>query len=206
VRVVVSGFGDVGRAAAELLASHGGFSVVAVGDVTGGRHDPGGLDVGALGSHCDTGGALGDAPHGERVEVDDLLALPCDVLVPAAVGGVVHDGNADGVQARLVVEGANHPLTGPADAILADAGVTVIPDVLANAGGVIASYLESVQDTHGSSWRAAETYAGVERRLQAAFASVCECAGERGLTLRKAALCLAVERVAEAHRALGLYP
>jgi glutamate dehydrogenase (NAD(P)+) len=128
------------------------------------------------------------------------------VLVPAAVGGVVNEHNAGRVDARLIVEGANHPLTGFADEILTDAGVTIVPDVLANAGGVIASHLESVQDMHGSAWRAAETYAGVEQRLRTAFAAVCECAGARDLTLRRAALCLAVERVAAAHRALGLYP
>jgi glutamate dehydrogenase (NAD(P)+) len=206
VRVVVSGFGDVGRVVAELLSAHGGFSVVAVGDVTGGRHDPSGLDVDSIIRHVDAGGALVEAPGGEPMDVGELLELPCDVLVPAAVGGVVNEHNAGRVDASLIVEGANHPLTGAADEILTDAGVTIVPDVLANAGGVIASHLESVQDTHGSAWRAAETYAGVEQRLRAAFASVCECAGARDLTLRRAALCLAVERVAAAHQALGLYP
>jgi glutamate dehydrogenase (NAD(P)+) len=206
VRVAVSGFGDVGRVAAELLAAHDGFSVVAVGDVTGGRHAPQGLDIAAIGRHCDEGGALVEAPGGEPVDVDELLELPCDVLVPAAVAGVIHAGNADRVQARLVVEGANHPTTAEAEAGLAGRGVTVVPDVLANAGGVVASHLESVQDTHGSAWRARETYAGVEQRLRGAFAAVCECAGLRGLGLREAALCIAMERVAAAHRALGLYP
>jgi glutamate dehydrogenase (NAD(P)+) len=206
VRVAVSGFGNVGRVASELLAAEDGFSVVAIGDVTGGRHDPAGLDVAALGRHCDTGGAVGDAPAGERVDVADLLTLPCDVLVPAAVAGVVDEANADAIEARLVVEGANHPVTSGADAILAGRDVCVVPDVLANAGGVIASHLESVQDTHGSAWRAAETFAGVEQRLRSAFGAVCDCAGARGLSLREAALCLAVERVAHAHRTLGLYP
>jgi glutamate dehydrogenase (NAD(P)+) len=206
VRVVVSGFGDVGRVAAELLAAHGGFSVVAVGDVSGGRHDPAGLDIGAIARHCDRGGAIVEAPGGEPVDVAEMLELPCDVLVPAAVGGVIHEDNADRIGARLVVEGANHPTTAGADAILGERGVTVVPDVLANAGGVIASHLESVQDTHGSPWRATETYAGVERRLRAAFAAACEFAGRYDLPLRRAALCLAVERVAAAHRTLGLYP
>jgi glutamate dehydrogenase (NAD(P)+) len=206
VRVVVSGFGDVGRVVAELLSAHGGFSVVGVGDVSGGRHDPDGLDVDSVLRHVDAGGTLVEAPGGEPVDVSELLELPCDVLVPAAVGGVVHRDNAPRVEARLIVEGANHPLTGAADEIFEDAGVTVVPDVLANAGGVIASHLESVQDGHESAMRAAETYAGVERRLRAAFASVCACAGERGVTLRRAALCLAIERVVAAHRTLGLYP
>ena len=206
VRVAVSGFGDVGRVAAELLASHSGFGVVAVGDVSGGRYDPDGLDVAALGSHVDAGGALADAPGGEAVGVGELFELPCDVLVPAAVGGVIDEGNADRIEAQLVVEGANHPTTAPAEAILGERGRAVVPDILANAGGVIASHLESVQDTHGSAWRARETYEGVERRLRGAFGAVCEAAGNRGVPLREAALCLAVERVAAVHRTLGLYP
>ena len=206
VRVVVSGFGDVGRVAAELLASQGGFLVVGVGDVTGGRHDPAGLDLAAIRRHGEEGGDLVEAPGGEPVDVTELLELPCDVLVPAAVGGVIGEHNASRIEARLIVEGANHPTTTDADAILAERGRTVVPDVLANAGGVIASHLESVQDTHGSAWRARETYEGVEQRLRGAFAAVCECAGARDIPLRQAALCLAVERVAAAHATLGLYP
>ena len=206
VRVAVSGFGDVGRVVAELLAAHGGFSVVAIGDVSGGRYAPGGLDVGAITRHCEAGGALVEAAGGEPVDVGELLELPCDVLVPAAVGGVIHEGNADRIEARLVVEGGNHPTTADADRILAQRGCTVVPDILANAGGVIASHLESVQDSHGSAWRARETYDGVERRLRAAFAAVCECAGVRAIGLREAALCLGMQRVVAAHQALGLYP
>ena len=206
VRVVISGFGEVGRVVAELLASHGGFSVVGIGDVSGGRYDPDGLDVLAVRSHCDDGGVVAEAPGGEHVGVADLLEQPCDVLIPAAVGGVINEDNAAAIRARMIVEGANNPTTPEADAILAERGVTVVPDVLANAGGVIASHLESVQDTHGAAWRARETYDGVEQRLRGAFAAVCDCAGARGGTLRDAALCLAVERVVEAHRALGLYP
>ena len=206
VRVVVGGFGNVGRVVAELLSSHGGFSVVAVGDVSGGRYAAHGLDVAAIGTHCDGGGALVEAPGGEPVDVGEMLELPCDVIVPAAVSGVISEANVDRIEARLVVEGANHPTTSTADAALAHRGVTVVPDILANAGGVIASHLESVQDSHGSAWRARETYDGVEHRLRGAFAAVCDCAGARGVPLREAALCLAVERVATAHRALGLYP
>jgi glutamate dehydrogenase (NAD(P)+) len=206
VRVVVSGFGNVGRVVAELLASHAGYRVVGLSDMSGGRHDPAGLDVAAITSHCDAGGTLADAPTGEPVDRDEVLTLPCDVLVPAAVAGVIHEENAARVAAALIVEGANHPTTVEAEAILAERDVTVIPDVLANAGGVVASHLESVQEAHGSAWRAAETYEGVEQRLRSAFAAVCECAGERGLSMRQAALCLSVERVAAAHQALGLYP
>jgi glutamate dehydrogenase (NAD(P)+) len=206
VRVAVAGFGDVGRVAAELLAAHGGFQVVAVGDVSGGRHAPDGLDLRAIERHRDGGGALVEAPGGDPVDRDELLELPCDVLVPAAVGGVIDEHNADRIEARLIVEGANHPTTPAADAILAERAATIVPDILANAGGVIASHLESVQDSHGMAWRAAETYAGVEQRLRAAFAAVCEAAGTRAVGLREAALGLAIERVAAAHATLGLYP
>jgi glutamate dehydrogenase (NAD(P)+) len=132
--------------------------------------------------------------------------VPCEVLIPAAVGGVIHEGNADRIAARLIVEGANGPTTHEADAILEERGVTVVPDILANAGGVIASHLESVQAAQGVTWAAAETYAGVEQRLHSAFASTCDFADGGSMPLRQAALCLAIDRVATTHRTLGLYP
>jgi len=128
------------------------------------------------------------------------------VLIPAAVGGVIDEGNAAGVQARMIVEGANGPTTVEADDLLTSRGVTIVPDILANAGGVIASHLESVQGAQGQPWTANETNAGVRARLQAAFAAACEIAGQQDVPLREAALCLAIGRVATAHRTLGLYP
>ena len=207
VRVAVSGFGDVGRVAAETLAAEGDFfRIVSIGDVSGGRHDPDGIDVGAACRHVDGGGTLADFDAGERVTPDELFELPCDVLIPAAVGGVIHEGNAEGVRARVVVEGANGPTTSEADVLLGERGVTVVPDILANAGGVIASHLESVQNAQGLPWTPRETFAGVQSRLQGAFAAACEIAGQQDLPLRRAALCLAIGRVATAHRTLGLYP
>ena len=207
VRVAVSGFGDVGRVAAESLLAEGDFfRIVAIGDVSGGRHDPDGLDVAAAGRHVEGGGPLVDFDGGERVTPEELFELPCDVLIPAAVGAVIHEGNADRVQARALVEGANGPTTREADTILGERGVTVVPDVLANAGGVIASHLESVQNTQGLTWTPRETFVGVETRLQGAFAAACEIAGQQEVPLRRAALCLAIGRVATAHRTLGLYP
>ena len=207
VDVAISGFGDVGRVVAETLAAEAGyFRVVAVGDITGGRHDPAGLDVPAVGRHVDEGGELVDFRAGDAVTPEELLEVDCAVLIPAAVGGVIHAGNADRVRARIVVEGANGPTTSEADEALGARGVTIVPDVLANAGGVIASHLESVQTVQGSPWTAGETYAGVQQRLQGAFAAACEIAGQQDVPLRDAALCLAVGRVATAHRTLGLYP
>ena len=207
VRVVISGFGDVGRVAAECLAAEGDFfRVVAVGDVSGGRHDPDGIDVVAAGSHVEGGGTLAGFAAGERVSPDELFELPCDVLIPAAVGGVINERNAARVRAQVVVEGANGPTTSEADEILGERGVTVVPDILANAGGVIASHLESVQNAQGLSWTPRETFAGVQTRLQGAFAAAHEIAGQQDVPLRRAALCLAIGRVATAHRTLGLYP
>ena len=207
MRVAIAGYGDVGRVAAEALAAEGDyFCVVAIGDVSGGRHAPAGIDVAAAGRHIDETGALVDFAAGDAVTPEELLEVDCDVLIPAAVGGVIHEANAERVRARLVVEGANGPTTTEADALLNDRGVTVVPDILANAGGVIASHLESVQNVQGSPWTPGETYTGVQQRLQGAFASACEIAGQQGVPLREAALCLAIGRVATAHRTLGLYP
>jgi glutamate dehydrogenase (NAD(P)+) len=207
VRVAIAGYGEVGRVAAETLAADPGyFRIVAIGDVSGGRHDPDGLDIAAAGRHVDGGNPLADLDVGDALTAEEVLEVPCDVLIPAAVGGVINENNADAVQASMVVEGANGPTTVAADQSLAERGVNVIPDILANAGGVIASHLESVQNVQGSPWTPAETYAGVQQRLQGAFAAACEIAGQQDVGLREAALCLAIGRVATAHRTLGLYP
>ena len=207
VRVAISGFGDVGRVAAEtLFGADGHFTIVAVGDESGGRHEPAGLDVAALGRHLDHGGTLVEHGAGDALSREELLEVDCDVLIPAAVGGVVHEANADRIQARMIVEGANGPLTSEADALLSERGVTIVPDILANAGGVIASHLESVQDVQGLPWTPRETYAGVQQRLQGAFVTAGDIAARQELTLREAALDVAVGRVATAHNTLGLYP
>jgi glutamate dehydrogenase (NAD(P)+) len=208
VRVAVSGFGDVGRVAAELLDASDGFVVIAVSDVSAGcvSRSPEGLDIGALGSHVDSGGLLADFEGAEIVDRDDVIEADCDVLVPAAIGGVINARNVERVRARMIVEGANGPTTGEAEHVLGERGVTVVPDILANAGGVIASHLESVQDAHGLPWTQTETYEGVRRRLAQAFDLVCDYAAGTGVSWREAALCLAMDRVASAHRTLGLYP
>jgi glutamate dehydrogenase (NAD(P)+) len=182
------------------------MTLVGVGDVTGGRHDPSGIDLSAVCRAVDAGESLADAPAGELVDAAELLELACDALVPAAVGGVIDAANAERIDARLVVEGANGPTTREAAALLADRGVVVVPDVLANAGGVIASHLESVQGVHGTPLTGRETESGVAQRLRGAFSATCVRAEADGGTLREAALCIAVDRVATAHRTLGLYP
>ena len=206
VRVAISGYGNVGRAVAQLLAGDPDMVVVAVADADGGRWDPDGLAIAALGEHLDAGGALADAPVGEAVARDDVLTVDCDVLVPCAVAGVLDEENAGAVRARIVVEGANGPTTALADAILAQRGVMVVPDILANAGGVIVSYFEWVQGLQAMSWSAAEVAERLEARLVTALESVVEVAREHGVDLRTGALCLAVQRVVDTHRARGLYP
>lgn len=199
----VQGFGKVGRGAAVLLA-RAGVRVVAVSDVYGAVHDTDGLDVDAVCRHVDeTGSVIGAAAP---IDGQDLLALDVDVLVPAAVEGVVTAGNVDSVSARLIVEGANGPLTAEADRALADRGVTVVPDILANAGGVVVSYFEWVQANQSYWWTEAEVEARLVERMTAAWHDVTTYAVARDMTLRQAATCMAVQRVQEAHEARGLYP
>jgi glutamate dehydrogenase (NAD(P)+) len=206
VRVALSGFGDVGQVAAEDLAADDDFVVVAVSDVSGGRYEPSGLDIDSLIDQSQAGSSLAECAAGDQVNRDEIFEVPCDVLIPAAVGGVIHADNADRIQARLIVEGANGPTTRAAEAILGERGRTIVPDILANAGGVIASHLESVQDMQGLPWTAAETATGVHNRLRLAFGAVADYAAAMKVSYREAALCIAVDRVAEAHQTLGLYP
>jgi glutamate dehydrogenase (NAD(P)+) len=206
IRVAVAGFGNVGQVAAEDLAAERGVVVVGIGDVTGGRYDEAGLDVQAIAQHCEGGGGVRAFEAGDAVGRDELLEVPCDILIPAAVGGVIHEQNAERIRAQLIVEGANGPVTARADAILAARGRTVVPDLLANAGGVIASHLESVQDLQGLPFTASETRSGVQNRLWRAFTAVSNYSDTQKVSLRQAALCIGVDRVLEAHQALGLYP
>ncbi|MBN6052986.1 Glu/Leu/Phe/Val dehydrogenase [Nonomuraea sp. RK-328] len=205
VTVAVQGFGKVGAPAAQYLADEG-CVVVAVSDATGAVHAPGGLDVAALRAHADESGGVLGYPHADAMAHDDLLELDVDLLVPAALENVLTAANAPRVRARLIVEGANGPTTPEADAILADAGTTVVPDILANAGGVIVSYLEWVQNMQAYSWSAGEVELKLRDLMESAYGEVRSLAGERGLTLRQAAHVIGVDRVAEAHRVRGLYP
>jgi glutamate dehydrogenase (NAD(P)+) len=206
VRVAVAGFGDVGRTVAELLAEDRRFLVVGVSDLSGGRHHERGLPVAELAAQAEAADGVGNAEVGEPIPRDALLELDCDVLVPAATSGVIRKRNAARVAARLVVEGANGPTTAAADRILAARGVRVLPDVLANAGGVIASYFEWAQGLQPLSWPARDVADALTDRLGSAFREVHAFASANDVTLRDAALCLGVKRVADAHLARGLYP
>ncbi len=201
-RVVVQGFGNVGSHAAAALARLG-CRVVAVGDIAGAVHNPAGLDVAELVRRARAGITGHDGMDVEAVAPDDLLRLECEILVPAAVGGVLHSGNADKVRARMVVEGANGPLTPGADAILAARDVVVAPDVLANAGGVVVSYVEWVQNLQNVRWERRQVDQELERRLLRATAQVRERAAADGCSLRQAAYRVAVSRVASAEALRG---
>ena len=197
--VVVQGFGNVGSWAARI-AHEQGYRVIAVSDVQGGIVDGGGLDIDkVLGYQAETGTVAG-YPGAEAIANSDLLELDCDVLVPAALGGVVTHENVDAVKARVVLEAANHPLSPLADAILTDRGVEVVPDILANAGGVTVSYFEWVQNNQEISWDEDDVNARLAKRLRRAYAQCRDFRAEQGgdLSMREAAFSLAVQRVVEA--------
>ncbi|MFK4806103.1 Glu/Leu/Phe/Val dehydrogenase [Microbacterium sp. ZW CA_36] len=202
---VVQGFGKVGRDAARFL-DQVGVAVVAVSDQYGAVFNQRGIDVEALGRHVDAVGTVVGFPGAEELDGAEALELEVDLLVPAAVEGVIHADNAHRVQARIVVEGANGPTTREADRILADAGVLVVPDILANAGGVIVSYFEWVQSNQAYRWSLDEVESRLAERMRSGWDDVNGFASLHGLTLRAAATALAVKRVTEAHRLRGLYP
>ncbi|MEV0705193.1 glutamate dehydrogenase [Saccharopolyspora sp. NPDC050389] len=201
----VQGFGKVGRGAARLLAE-AGVRVVAVSDQYGAVHHPRGLDIADLAKYVDRTGTVVGFAGADKTSNEDLLELDVDVLVPAAVESVITTRNAHRVSARIVVEGANGPTTPEADEVLLDKGVLVVPDILANAGGVIVSYFEWVQANQSYWWSEDEVRTRLANRMSAAWQNVREFAAERHVSLRKAATALAVERVALAHQLRGLYP
>ncbi|MDH6197032.1 glutamate dehydrogenase (NAD(P)+) [Mycobacterium frederiksbergense] len=201
----VQGFGKVGRHAARFLED-AGVRVVAVSDQYGAIRADGGLEIAALESHVDATGSVVGFANADPISNDDLLAAEVDLLVPAAVEGVIHAGNAAQIRATVVVEGANGPTTPEADRLLNEAGTLVVPDILANAGGVIVSYFEWVQANQAYWWRVDEVEARLAERMLTAWEHVNAHAEKLGLPLRTAATCLAVERVAHAAQLRGLYP
>jgi glutamate dehydrogenase (NAD(P)+) len=204
--VAIQGFGNVGSWAARLLAERGA-NVVAVSDVTGARYDPEGLAVRDLFDHVQAGGRLGEYDGPETITNGDLLRLDVDVLIPAAVAEVITREVAEELEASVVVEAANGPTTTPADDVLVERDVPVVPDILANAGGVVVSYLEWVQNTQEYSWTLEQVNADLERRLTGAFDEVVDAYHENGIPdLRTAAYSIALDRTAHAHGLRGLFP
>ena len=204
-RCVVQGFGNVGGVAAAELHERGA-RVVAVSDVSGGVHDEHGLDVPALRRFAAERGSLEEFLECERVTNEELLELPCDILVLAAREDQVHGDNAPRIKAKMVAEGANGPTSLEADAILGERGIVVLPDVLTNAGGVTVSYFEWVQDLGRLFWDRAEIRAKLADQLNDAFDRVWKLADEQGLSLRSAALVAGIREVSGALTARGIYP
>ena len=203
-RVVVQGFGNVGSVSADLMAKEG-MKVVAVSDHTGALYNPKGLDVADLLAWTREHKFLSGYPKAEAIPGEQLLEVDCEVLVPAALENVITSQNAGAVRARIICEGANGPTTAAADTILEEKGVFVIPDILANAGGVTVSYFEWVQNRGGWFWDEPTVNTRLEQIMARAFQEVLEVAERHKVSMRVASYMLAIERVAEIHRLRGLY-
>ncbi|MFO1540309.1 MAG: Glu/Leu/Phe/Val family dehydrogenase [Chloroflexota bacterium] len=204
-RVAVQGFGNAGSVAAMLLAAEGA-RVIAVSDSAGGIHAPDGLDLGAPRAWKADHGVLAGVPAARTITNAELLALPCEILVPAALENQITGANAGAIGARLVAEAANGPTTPDADRILAERGIVVIPDILCNAGGVTVSYFEWVQDLNRDHWSETEVNGKLREIMVRAFGEVWRMHETATCDLRTAAYLVAVERVAKATELRGLYP
>lgn len=205
LRVAIQGFGMVGRYLASFLAE-AGATVVALSDTSGGVYDGRGIDVAAAVGHKRESGALAGLAGSEAITNEELLALDCDVLCPCAFEHAITAENADAVRASVVCEGANGPVTPDGDRILEERGVLVLPDILANAGGVVVSYFEWVQGLQEYFWKESEVNAQMDEIVTRAFDDVWELAERRAVSMRAAAYALAIGRVTEATITRGLYP
>ncbi len=203
--VVVQGFGNVGSNAALCLAE-AGCKIVAISDVRGGVYNPAGIDLAAATAHMAGERTIVNMPGVERVSNAELLTLPCTVLVPAALENQITSANADKIGARIVTEGANGPTTPEADRILRERGILLIPDILANAGGVTVSYFEWVQGLQSFLWKEREVNEKLRTVMVRAFDEVRAKASEAGTDMRMGAYVLAVARVVQALEARGIYP
>ena len=202
---VVQGFGNAGAAAARFLAEDG-VKVIAVSDSKGGVFNPNGLNPWELIRYKEETGSVVGAPRTERISNEALLELECDILIPAALEKQIHAKNAPRVKAKLIAEAANGPTTPEADRILREKGTLVVPDILANAGGVTVSYFEWVQDLMAFFWTPEEVNARLEQIMVRSFRDVKKMADEYDVDMRVAANMLAIQRVAEATRIRGIYP
>ena len=204
LRVVIQGFGNVGSNAARFVAESG-CAVIAVSDVRGGiiSRDRRGLPIADLISHARATGSVVGFPGSDPIGHQEMLALDCDVLIPAALEGALHADNAHAVRASLIVEAANMPVTAAADEVFAKKGIVVVPDILANSGGVIASYFEWTQNLQQVAWSAQKVSNELRRRLSRTYREVARVASSRGISLRCAAYVIAVERVARAEALRG---
>ena len=205
ISVSVQGFGKVGSGAARMLHDEG-CRIQAVSDVMGGIYNERGLDPEAVEVHKREAGTVAGFAGGDPITNEELMELEVDVLVPAALEGVINESNADQINARIIVEGANGPTTPKADRMLNERDVFIVPDILANAGGVTVSYFEWVQDIQAYFWTGDEVNQKLRQIMEGSFLDVFGLSQAKGWTMRQAATALAVERVAEAQRVRGLYP
>ncbi|MCW3013895.1 MAG: glutamate dehydrogenase [Solirubrobacterales bacterium] len=201
-RVVVQGFGNVGSWAARIVQDMGA-TIVGVSDAYGAVQSEAGIDCHALHDHIAQGGRLVDFLGVDVITPDELLSLDCEVLIPAALGGLIHGGNADRIRAKAIIEGANGPTTPAADAILHDKGVFIVPDVLANAGGVVVSYFEWVQNLQHFRWTEEDVNQRLGTIMSRAYGEVAARSVADAVTMRTAAFEVGIERVVEAARTRG---
>ncbi len=204
-RVSIQGFGNAGSVAARLFHNDG-CKIVAVSDTGGGIYNEEGLDLAAVQRHKMEHGTVASYPKAQRVGIQDVLEIPCDILIPAATEGVITAENADRIQAHIIAEAANGPTTPEADHILFEKGRMVIPDILANAGGVTVSYFEWVQDLQSFFWNNEEILQRLEVIMNRSFDAVAQQADEYHCDMRLGANMLAISRVAEATQVRGIYP
>jgi glutamate dehydrogenase (NAD(P)+) len=202
VTFAVQGFGNVGSWAARLMHQLG-CRMVAVSDASGAIRSDAGIDPDKLNDFLRNGGELAEFDGAEAIDPEDLVAVECDVLIPAALGGMIHEGNADRLSCKMLIEGANSPTTPAADHILTDKGVYIVPDVMANAGGVVVSYFEWVQNLQHFRWEEREVNDKLSTIMRRAYREVSARAKEAGLPLREAAFEVGIERVVQAARIRG---
>ncbi len=205
-RVVVQGFGNVGSVAARIAEEHGAI-VVGISDARGGIYNEKGLPVRELYErYSGREGGISEFKDAQSVTNEELLELPCDILIPSAISAQIHKGNADRIKAKMIVEGANGPTTPEADHIFSDKGVFVVPDVLANAGGVVVSYFEWVQDLQNFFWEEDEVNIKLARIMRNSYAAVESTMRAHKTDMRTAALIIGVKRVADATITRGIFP
>lgn len=205
--VAVQGFGNVGSFSAKVLQEDFGAKIVAVSDVSAAYYDPKGLDINDLIAYRDSNkGLIEGYPKAQRIKHEELFELDVDILIPAALENAITEQNADRIKAKLIVEGANGPVTPEADRILRSKGVTIIPDILANAGGVTVSYFEWVQDLQSFFWDLDDVRNKLAKMMRAAFAEVAKTKEKYNTDFRTAAYIVAIDRVAKAVKLRGIYP
>jgi len=203
--VAVQGFGNVGSNAANIFAEHG-TKVVAISDVAGGLYDAKGLDLHDVMEYRKTHETISDYPKAEHVPVDQFVEVPCDILIPAAMENTITKANADRIKAKYIVEGANGPTSNEADIILAKRGIKVVPDILANAGGVTVSYFEWVQDMQAYFWSEKEINARLQDIIVGAFTEVYDLHVKEKVDMRMAAFMVGLRRLGKAASIRGMYP